>query len=56
MRRAEADWVRALLKEFTDGTFPGLDDWRQFHETGQLPEDARARADQEQEGGTATAT
>jgi len=54
MRRAEADWVRALLKEFTDGTFPGLDDWRQFHQTGRLPDDVLALF--EQEGGDATAT
>ena len=53
MRRAEADWVRALLKEFTDGTFPGLDDWRQFHQTGQLPVDVLALF--EQEGGDTTA-
>jgi DNA-binding PadR family transcriptional regulator len=54
MRRAEADWVRALLKEFTDGTFPGLDDWRQFHKTGQLPDDVLALF--EQEGGDIPAT
>jgi DNA-binding PadR family transcriptional regulator len=54
MRRAEADWVRALLKEFTDGTFPGLDDWRKFHETGQLPDDVLALF--EQEGGDTTVT
>jgi len=53
MCRAEADWVRALLKEFTDGTFPGLDDWRQFHQTGQLPDDVLALF--EQEGGDTTA-
>jgi len=54
MRRAEADWVRALLTEFTDGTFPGLDDWRTFHETGQLPDDVLALF--EQEGGDTTAS
>ena len=54
MRRAEADWVRALLTEFTDGTFPGLDDWRQFHQTGQLPDDVLALF--EQEGGDTTAS
>jgi DNA-binding PadR family transcriptional regulator len=54
MRRAEADWVRALLQEFTDGTCPGLDAWRQFHQTGQLPDDVLALF--EQEGGDATAT
>jgi DNA-binding PadR family transcriptional regulator len=37
IRDAEAAWVRGLVKEFTDGTFPGLDVWRTFHETGYLP-------------------
>ena len=54
MRRAEADWVRALLKEFTDGTFPGLDDWRQFHQTGRLPDDVLALFEQEGRDTTAT--
>ncbi len=54
LRRAEADWVRALLTEFTDGTFPGLDGWRQFHQTGQLPDEVRVLF--EDEGGDATAT
>ena len=54
MRRAEADWVRALVKEFTDGTFPGLDDWRRFHQTGQLPDDVLTLF--EQEGGDTAAT
>ncbi len=39
LRRAETEWVRGLLRELTDGTFPGLDGWRRFHETGQFPED-----------------
>ena len=39
LRQAEAEWVRGLLKEFTDGTFPGLDGWRHFHETGEFPAD-----------------
>src|SRR5271157_3107850 len=38
-RRAEAEWVRALLKEFTDGTFPGIKAWRHFHTNGQAPDD-----------------
>jgi DNA-binding PadR family transcriptional regulator len=39
LRRAETEWVRELLKELTDGTFPGQDGWRRFHETGQFPEE-----------------
>ncbi len=47
LRRAEAEWVRALLKEFTDGTFPGLDGWRRYHETGEPPEEFLALIEQE---------
>jgi DNA-binding PadR family transcriptional regulator len=54
LRRAEEEWVRAMLKELTDGSFPGIDGWRQFHETGQLPEELLVLADQKQEGDTAT--
>ena len=46
-RRAEEEWVRGLLKEFTDGTFPGLEDWRRFHATGEVPEDIQALLKQE---------
>jgi DNA-binding PadR family transcriptional regulator len=37
MTRAEADWTRSLIDELTDGTFPHLDAWQRFHETGQMP-------------------
>ncbi|WP_242894022.1 PadR family transcriptional regulator [Actinomadura litoris] len=37
MRRAEAAWVRALLADIADGTLQGLDLWRAFHETGEIP-------------------
>ena len=46
-RRAEEDWLRGLLKEFTGGTFPGLDAWRRFHATGEVPDDVQALSDQE---------
>ena len=42
LRRAEAEWVRELLKELTDGTFPGIEPWRHFHETGEVPDDVLA--------------
>jgi DNA-binding PadR family transcriptional regulator len=41
-RRAEEQWVRGLLKEFIDGTFPGLDAWRHFHATGEVPDEIAA--------------
>ncbi len=31
---AEAQWVRGLLGEITDGSLPGLVSWREFHRTG----------------------
>jgi DNA-binding PadR family transcriptional regulator len=49
LRRAEAEWVRGLLKELADGTLPGLDGWRQFHETGQFPADLLALLEQDAE-------
>jgi DNA-binding PadR family transcriptional regulator len=39
LRRAEAEWVRGLLTELTGGTFPGLQAWRRYHETGEFPEE-----------------
>ena len=53
-RRAEEEWVRGLLKEFTGGTFPGLEDWRRFHATGEVPDYMQALV--EQEGGSAADT
>ena len=37
MHRAEAAWVRSLLKELTEGTLPGLADWQRYHETDGIP-------------------
>jgi DNA-binding PadR family transcriptional regulator len=37
MREAEATWVRALLKELTDGTLSGVAEWREYHKTGGAP-------------------
>ena len=53
-RRAEEEWVRGLLKEFTSGAFPGLEAWRRFHATGEVPDYMQALV--EQEGGSAADT
>jgi DNA-binding PadR family transcriptional regulator len=37
MRQAELAWVRGLVKEFEDGSFPAIDGWRHWHETGEPP-------------------
>ena len=49
LRRAEAEWVRGLLKEFTDGTFPGIREWQHFHDTGELPDEIQALAETQPE-------
>ncbi len=36
---AEIAWTRSLVDEFEAGTFPGLDQWRVVHETGEFPAD-----------------
>jgi DNA-binding PadR family transcriptional regulator len=36
MRRAEAEWVRGLLGELEDGTFPDLGFWQTLHDVGGL--------------------
>ena len=41
MRKAQADWVRALLSEITEGTLGGIDTWRKIHETGEIPPELR---------------
>jgi DNA-binding PadR family transcriptional regulator len=50
LKRAEADWVRGLMTELADGTFPDLKFWRTWHETGEFPQELAdtdwARADQ----------
>jgi len=45
LRRAEAEWIRKLLTEFTDGSFPGIREWQHFHDTGVLPADIIALDD-----------
>jgi DNA-binding PadR family transcriptional regulator len=37
IRAAEADWITSLLAELTEGSLPGLDDWRRWHDTGSAP-------------------
>jgi DNA-binding PadR family transcriptional regulator len=39
MREAEATWVRSLLAEIAAGTLSGVDAWRTYHETGEMPAD-----------------
>ena len=34
---AEATWVRSLIGEISDGSLPGVAQWRTFSETGRVP-------------------
>jgi DNA-binding PadR family transcriptional regulator len=49
LRRAEAEWVRSLLKEFTDGSFPGIREWQHYHDTGVPPADVMALVEKDRE-------
>jgi len=50
MRKAQADWVRALLSEITEGTLGGMDSWRKIHETGEIPPELRELDEQAKRG------
>jgi DNA-binding PadR family transcriptional regulator len=39
MTEAEARWVRGFLGELTSGAMPGMEAWRRWYETGELPDD-----------------
>jgi DNA-binding PadR family transcriptional regulator len=44
-RRAEVGWARGLLAEITGGSLPGLAQWREFHRSGELPDELRELAE-----------
>jgi DNA-binding PadR family transcriptional regulator len=37
MIEAQAIWVRGFLDDIKKGSLPGVEAWRRFHETGELP-------------------
>ncbi|MGI5453275.1 PadR family transcriptional regulator [Streptomyces sp. CA-249302] len=37
MVEAQAEWVGGFVEEIRKGSMPGVEGWRQFHETGELP-------------------
>jgi DNA-binding PadR family transcriptional regulator len=45
VRDAELTWVRGLLDELTNETFPGLTAWRHWHATGEIPSEYAELAD-----------
>jgi DNA-binding PadR family transcriptional regulator len=50
MRLAEATWVRGLLNEIVTGAMDGIDRWRQFVETGEIPQEMRDLDEQGKRG------
>jgi DNA-binding PadR family transcriptional regulator len=50
LQRAEAEWVRGVLKELTDETFPGVSAWRRYHQSGEFPDEATTMAELRKEG------
>jgi DNA-binding PadR family transcriptional regulator len=47
IRQAELAWVRGLLAELTDETFPTLAVWRKWHATGEIPPEYAELADRD---------
>jgi DNA-binding PadR family transcriptional regulator len=45
MGEAELAWVRGLVRELEDGSFPGLDEWARWLETGELSPEVTAMAE-----------
>lgn len=39
LRETEMAWARSLAEELENGTFPGLEMWRNWHATGEVPPD-----------------
>lgn len=35
--RAEIDWVRGLIRDLVDGSMPGIELWRAWHSSGEVP-------------------
>ena len=50
MRIAEAGWVRGLISEIVTGTLSGVDAWRKFRDTGEVPDVLRQLLDEEAKG------
>ncbi|HEX9537580.1 MAG TPA: PadR family transcriptional regulator [Streptosporangiaceae bacterium] len=44
MQEAELAWVRGVVADLENGSFPGMDDWARWHETGELPAGIAAMA------------
>lgn len=47
MLDAQLEWIKNFHTELTDGTITGIEEWKSFHETGEIPQDWRDLDEQE---------
>lgn len=47
MIEAQLQWIRGFRKELRDATISGIEEWRSFHETGEVPQDWQDLDEQE---------
>lgn len=38
MIEAQLAWIRGFRKELGDATISGIEEWKSFHETGEVPQ------------------
>ncbi|WP_371774131.1 PadR family transcriptional regulator [Streptomyces sp. NBC_01438] len=39
MIEAQLEWIRSFRRELGDATISGIEEWKSFHETGEVPQD-----------------
>ncbi|WP_266691856.1 PadR family transcriptional regulator [Streptomyces sp. NBC_00257] len=44
---AQLEWIKNFRDELTDGTISGIEEWKSFHETGEVPQDWQDLDEQE---------
>ncbi|MFD7067316.1 PadR family transcriptional regulator [Streptomyces sp. NPDC059913] len=47
MREAQLEWISAFRDELVAGTVSGIEEWKSFHETGEIPSDWQDLDEQE---------
>lgn len=44
---AQLEWIKKFRTELTDATISGIEEWKSFHETGEVPQDWQDLDEQE---------
>lgn len=39
MLEAQVEWIQKFRREIGDATISGIEEWKSFHETGEVPQD-----------------